>query len=62
MKSRIFLLAVTCLAITSTLAQDKKIYTTTSGEVIFSFANINFKGNKTGSIIRFAPVVKSGLW
>lgn len=62
MKSRFFLFALTCLTITSTMAQDKKIYTTTSGELIFSFANINYKGNETGSILRFSPVVNIQNW
>jgi hypothetical protein len=47
---------------TSTIAQDKKIYTTTSGELIFSFANINYKGGETGSIMRFSPVVNIQNW
>ena len=36
----------------ATFAQNsKKIYTTTSGELIFSFVNINYKGDETGSIL-----------
>jgi hypothetical protein len=33
------------------------IYTTSGGEIIFSFANIEQDGNETGSILRFAPVL-----
>jgi hypothetical protein len=37
-------------------AQAKKIYSVTSGEWIFSFANITDKGIDASSIIRFSPV------
>lgn len=33
------------------------IYTTSGGEIIFSFASIEQDGNETGSILRFAPVL-----
>jgi len=33
------------------------IYTTSGGEIIFSFASIEQGGNETGSILRFAPVL-----
>jgi hypothetical protein len=36
--------------------QEKKIYTVTSGEWIFSFANIKQNGADVSSIIRFSPV------
>jgi hypothetical protein len=41
------------------LAQDEddKIYTTTSGELIFSFASVDYAGNEEGSIMRFSPVI-----
>lgn len=39
------------------VAQDKKVYTTTSGEIILSWAEINYKGDEAGSVIRFSPVV-----
>ena len=38
-------------------AQDKKVYTTTSGEIIFSFADIVMDGSDVESVIRFSPVV-----
>jgi len=38
------------------LAQTE-IYTTSGGEIIFSFASIEQDGNETGSILRFAPVL-----
>jgi len=45
------------------LAQDaKKVYTTTSGELIFSLANITDNGNEEGSILRFSPVVNIQNW
>jgi hypothetical protein len=50
-------------AATTAFAQDgKKVYTTTSGELIFSFADINYKGGETGSIMRFSPVVNIQNW
>lgn len=40
------------------VAQDeKKVYTTTSGEIIFSWADITYNGDEAGSVIRFSPVV-----
>jgi hypothetical protein len=43
-------------------AQDKKIYTTTSGELIFSFADITIDGNEEGSVMRFSPVINIQNW
>ncbi len=40
---------------TSSLAQ-RKTYTTTGGELIFSFANLNINGADVPSTIRFSPV------
>ena len=63
MKSRILLCVFAMVAVTTTFAQDaKKVYTTTSGELIFSFANIDYKGGETGSIMRFSPVVNIQNW
>jgi hypothetical protein len=44
------------------LAQDDKIYTTTSGELIFSFATINDAGNEEGGIMRFSPAINIQNW
>jgi len=44
------------------LAQDDRIYTTTSGELIFSFASINNAGNEEGGIMRFSPVINIQNW
>jgi len=60
-----FLIAL--LAVTGAVAQDtkpasKSVYTTTSGEIIFSFANINYQGSETGSVIRFSPVFNLQNW
>lgn len=41
---------------------DKKVYATTSGELIFSFANITDNGSEEGSILRFSPVVNVQNW
>ncbi|MDL5048730.1 hypothetical protein QQ054_22210 [Oscillatoria amoena NRMC-F 0135] len=43
-------------------AQDKKVYTTTSGELIFSFADISLNGSEEGSVLRFSPVVNIQNW
>jgi hypothetical protein len=43
-------------------AQDDKIYTTTSGELIFSFASINEAGDEGGGIMRFSPVINIQNW
>lgn len=58
MKSRVIPFVFALLAGISAIAQDaKKVYNTTSGELIFSFANINYNGNETSSVMRFSPVV-----
>lgn len=44
------------------IAQDKKMYTTTSGELIFSFANINYQGSEASSVLRFSPVLNIQNW
>lgn len=44
------------------LAQDDKLYTTTSGELIFSFASIDNAGAEDGSIMRFSPVFNIQNW
>jgi len=63
MNSRLFLFTLLLFAATRAFAQDgKKVYTTTSGELIFSFADINYKGGETGSILRFSPVVNIQNW
>jgi hypothetical protein len=36
-------------------AQNKKFYTTSGGEVIFSFASIDDNGNSDGNIMRWTP-------
>jgi hypothetical protein len=53
-KSLVFVLAVSMSL--GCIAQGKKIYTVTSGEWIFSFANIKQSGYDVSSIIRFSPV------
>jgi len=40
-----------------TIAQaQNKVYTTSGGEIILSFANIDNNGNANGNIVRFSPV------
>jgi hypothetical protein len=62
MKSGIFFTLLMLIAGAGYAQSSKKIYTTTSGELIFSFANINYKGDETGSIMRFSPVVNLQNW
>lgn len=55
------------LSVTGAVAQDtkpasKSVYTTTSGELIFSFANINYLGSEEPSVIRFSPVFNIQNW
>lgn len=50
------------LLATLAVAQDKKVYTTTSGELIFSFADISLDGNEEGSVLRFSPVFNVQNW
>jgi hypothetical protein len=40
----------------------KKVYTTSSGELIFSFANQTINGNEEPSVIRFSPVFNVQNW
>lgn len=62
MKFRNLFFLTALIGVTGAMAQDtkqdnKKVYTTTSGELIFSFANIDYKGDETSSVLRFSPVV-----
>ncbi|MBZ5856084.1 hypothetical protein [Flavihumibacter profundi] len=61
MKKFIALILVALLFIGNASAQ-KDIYTTTGGELIFSFANIEQNGNNGNSIMRFAPVFNIQTW
>jgi hypothetical protein len=67
---RLFFLVALMIA-TGAAAQDaqptakpasKKVYTTTSGELMFSFANINYLGSEEPSVIRFSPVFNIQNW
>ncbi|MBL7861386.1 MAG: hypothetical protein JNJ65_09500 [Cyclobacteriaceae bacterium] len=53
-----------CLFLLTTVvfAQDKKVYTTTSGELIFSFADITSNGSDQSSVLRFSPVFNIQNW
>ena len=44
------------------LAQEDTVYTTSSGELIFSFASVDYAGNEDGAIMRFSPVVNIQNW
>ncbi len=56
-KIRVYLIGFLLITTIVVNAQDKKVYTTTSGELIFSFADINYKDSEASSVLRFSPVV-----
>lgn len=62
MKSRIFLIVIALITGTAAAQDAKKVYTTTSGELIFSLANITDNGSEEGSVLRFSPVVNIQNW
>lgn len=43
-------------------APSKRIYTTSSGEIIFSWANLTINGNEESSVMRFSPVINIQNW
>lgn len=49
------ILLIPCLFIVGVLSAQKRVYTTTGGELIFSFANISINGTDVPSTIRFSP-------
>lgn len=51
------------LLATKSFGQDQpKVYTTSSGEIIFSFASITANGSEEGSVMRFSPVINLQNW
>jgi hypothetical protein len=58
----LILIAVFFTWASSHAQETTKVYTTTSGELIFSVANITDMGNEQGSILRFSPVVNIQNW
>ncbi|MDW7695955.1 hypothetical protein R9C00_25785 [Flammeovirgaceae bacterium SG7u.111] len=57
MKKIYTVLAILTLFVTAeTNAQSGQVYTTSGGEMIFSFAQIDNNGNEKGNIMRFSPV------
>lgn len=40
----------------------KRVYTTSSGEIIFSWADLTINGNEESSVMRFSPVVNIQNW
>ena len=58
MKSRLLLLAGILFLVSQGIkAQTGEFYTTSGGEMIFSFASIDDNGSSTGNIIRWSPVL-----
>lgn len=57
MKSRFLLLAIVLFLVShGTKAQTGQFYTTSGGEMIFSFATIDDNGSSSGNIMRWSPV------
>lgn len=57
MKTKTFLLVgVILIAVMSLRAQTQQFYTTSGGEMIFSFASIDDAGSDDGNIMRWSPV------
>ncbi|MCD4680944.1 MAG: hypothetical protein K8S00_11215 [Bacteroidales bacterium] len=56
MKRTYLLIIVIILAFSINVnAQNTKVYSTSSGEMIFSFADLNMAGNEKGNVMRFSP-------
>lgn len=53
---QLYLLLVLILATVSVTKAQDKLYSTTGGEMIFSFATIDNNGNDGGNIMRWSPV------
>jgi len=53
---RILLLFLVFAAFTTTTKAQNKLYTTSGGEIILSFASIDNYGDESGNIVRFSPV------
>jgi len=62
MNFRILSLIILMSMVQMSMAQDSKIYTTTSGELIFSFADLSINGAEESSVMRFSPVVNIQNW
>jgi len=53
---RTLLLFLAFVALSAITNAQNKLYTTTGGEIILSFASIDNNGNAAGNIVRFSPV------
>lgn len=57
-----FVFGLLLLAAESFGQDQPKVYTTSSGELIFSFASISANGSEEGSVMRFSPVINIQNW
>ncbi|MBL7854054.1 MAG: hypothetical protein JNL17_06640 [Cyclobacteriaceae bacterium] len=57
-----FVFGLLLLAAESFGQDQPKVYTTSSGEMIFSFASISANGSEEGSVMRFSPVINIQNW
>jgi hypothetical protein len=55
MKKSLLALFILCASLAAT-SQSNEWYSTSAGEIVFSFANIDNNGNEEGNIVRFSPV------
>ena len=55
MKSLVLIIAMNVLFVLGGYSQSK-VYTTTGGEMIFSFASIDYDGDESGNVMRWSPV------
>ena len=55
MKKLLLIALLFCFTAITTQAQNKQLYTTSSGEMIFSFANIDYNGVSGSNIVRWTP-------
>lgn len=53
---RLFIIFITTIVFSNISFGQDKLYTTTGGEMIFSFATIDDNGNANGNIMRWSPV------
>jgi hypothetical protein len=68
MKMKQYIMIIAIMAGVQAMAQDnstgsgKRVYTTSSGELIFSAANVSLNGDEEESVLRFSPVVNIQNW
>lgn len=59
---RIYILIIALSFITLTSSAQNKLYTTSGGEMVFSFATVDNNGNQNGNIMRWSPVFNAQFY